>query len=140
MNRRYLLFFAGTAVMTMAMMVETAGFNYEFTLKSTADSAPTQGSFASYSDFSSEEKRMIRRSIDGETLLFEDRRDLPAASGEGWSGQPTVAYEGTFCTSKRGAFFDVSTLGGSSAVALGIVGPVATAVAVRWDVRARETR
>jgi hypothetical protein len=140
MNRHYLLFFAGIAIMTMAVMVGTAGFSYEFTLKSTADTAPTQSSFASYSDFSSEERRMIRRSIDGETFVFEDRRDLPAASGEGWSGQLTVEYEDTFYTFKRGAFFDVSTLGGSSATTLGIIGLVATTVAVRGDMRARETR
>ena len=136
MRRRYLLFYLGVALLLGAVMASPAAFNYEFTLTSTSDEAPTQGSFAAYDDFDSREQRMIRQAINGRTFIFTDQQNLPAATGDTYVGELTIERGDTFYTFKRGSFFDITTLGGALTVALAIGGLLAVGAAIRLQVRA----
>ncbi len=136
-QRRYLLFYIGIALLTGAIILGIAGLRYEFLLRATAESPPSQGNFAAYGAFSAAEQHMIQGAIDGQRYVFAARGSLPSVSSIPYTGQLTVRCNGVFYTFKRGLFFDIRTWMGAAAVVLTVVGVASVGTAVRRDMQAR---
>lgn len=134
--RRYLVFFIGIALLTVAVIAFPAGLRFEFALNTTADAPPAQGDFASYSEFSEREQQMIQEAIDGRRYVFKVRTDLPKSDpGEPYIGQLTIQQNNQYQIFTRRTFFEPYSQGGIITIILAVTGLGLAAIAVRRDMR-----
>lgn len=132
------MFFIGIGLLTIAVVAFPTALRFEFALNTTSDTPPTQGDFASYSDFSGREQQMIQEAIDGQRHVFKVRSNLPKSDPqESYIGQLTISQGNQSHIFTRRTFFEPYSWGGIGTIILAITGLGLVAVAVRRDMKSR---
>lgn len=129
-RKRYLAFFVGLGLLSVAVMLGTTGVRYGMYLDEDADGSSAK-LVLQYDTLSENDQETFRHILQGETVEYNSRAQLPGLD----TGPMILDYQGESYVIQRSMYFDWTTPSGAVALGIGIVGLVAVVWAVREDVR-----